>query len=39
MQSEPKLLAVYLHGFNMRVSGGWPELSERLASDEHLKLA
>ncbi len=36
---EPKLLAVYLHCFNMQVPGGWPELSEKLASDEHLKLA
>ncbi len=36
---EPKLLAVYLHCFNMQVPGGWPELSEKLASDERLKLA
>ncbi len=36
---EPKLLAVYLHCFNMQVVGGWPELSEILASDERLKLA
>jgi hypothetical protein len=36
---EPKLLAVYLHCFNMQVPGGWPELSEKLASDERLALA
>ena len=36
---EPKLFAVYLHCFNMQVPGGWPELSEKLASDERLKLA
>jgi hypothetical protein len=36
---EPKLLAVYLHCFNMQVPGGWPELSGKLASDERLKLA
>lgn len=36
---DPKLLAVYLHCFNMQVPGGWPELSEKLATDERLKLA
>jgi hypothetical protein len=36
---EPKILAVYLHCFNMQVPGGWPELSEKLASDERLALA
>jgi hypothetical protein len=36
---EPKILAVYLHCFNMQVNGGWPELSEKLASDERLALA
>jgi hypothetical protein len=36
---EPKLLAVYLHCFNMQVPGGWPELSEKLATDERLALA
>ena len=29
---EPKLLALYLHCFNMQVPGGWPELTEKLAS-------
>ena len=36
---DPKLLAVYLHCFNMQTPGGWAELSEKLASDERLKLA
>ena len=36
---DPKLLALYLHCFNMQVPGGWPELSEKLASDERLVLA
>jgi len=36
---EPKLLTVYLHCFNMQVSGGWPELNEKLASDPRLVLA
>lgn len=36
---DPKLLTVYLHCFNMQVPGGWPELNEKLASDERLKLA
>lgn len=36
---DHKLLALYLHCFNMQVPGGWPELSEKIASDERLKLA
>ena len=36
---DPKLLTLYLHCFNMQVPGGWPELSEKLASDERLVLA
>lgn len=36
---EPKLFTLYLHCFNMQVPGGWPELSEKLASDERLVLA
>ncbi len=36
---EPKLFATYLHCFNMQVPNGWPELTEKLASDERLKLA
>ena len=34
-----KLLALYLHCFNMQVPGGWPDLTEKLSSDERLKLA
>ena len=36
---DPKLLTVYLHCFNLQVQGGWPELSEKLASDARLQLA
>ena len=36
---EPKLFALYLHCFNMQVPGGWPELTEKLSSDERLVLA
>lgn len=36
---DPKLLTLYLHCFNMQLPGGWPELSEKLASDERLVLA
>ena len=36
---EPRLLAVYLHCFNMQTPNGWPELSAKLESDERLKLA
>lgn len=36
---DPKLLTLYLHCFNMQVPGGWPELTEKLASDERLTLA
>ncbi len=36
---DPKLLTLYLHCFNMQVPGGWPELSEKLTSDERLVLA
>jgi hypothetical protein len=36
---DNKLLTLYLHCFNMQVAGGWPELSEKLTSDERLKLA
>jgi hypothetical protein len=35
---DPKLLTLYLHCFNLQVPGGWPELTERLSSDERLKL-
>lgn len=36
---DPKLFTLYLHCFNMQVPGGWPELSEKLTTDERLKLA
>ena len=36
---EPKLFTVYLHCFNMQTPGGWPELSEKLATDARLALA
>ena len=36
---DPKLFALYLYCFNMQVPGGWPELTEKLASDERLVLA
>ena len=36
---DPKIFTVYLHCFNMQVLGGWPELNEKLNSDERLKLA
>jgi hypothetical protein len=36
---DPKLLTLYLHCFNMQVQGGWPELTEKLTSDERLTLA
>ena len=36
---DPKLLTLYLHCFNLQVPGGWPELTEKLQSDERLVLA
>lgn len=36
---DPKLVTVYLQCFNMQVPGGWPVLTDKLASDERLKLA
>jgi hypothetical protein len=36
---DPKLFTLYLHCFNMQQPGGWPELSDKLNSDERLKLA
>lgn len=36
---DPKLVTLYLHCFNLQVPEGWPELSEKLSSDERLKLA
>jgi hypothetical protein len=36
---DPKLLTLYLRCFNLQVDGGWPALSEKLASDPRLVLA
>ncbi len=36
---SPSLTTLYLQVFNMQRSGGWPALTEILASDDRLKLA
>lgn len=36
---DPKIFTVYLHCFNMQTPNGWPVLTEKLESDERLKLA
>ena len=36
---DPKLVALYLHVFNLQVAGGWAALTAKLAADERLKLA
>jgi hypothetical protein len=36
---DPKIFTLYLHCFNMQLAGGYPTLTEKLASDERLKLA
>jgi hypothetical protein len=36
---EPKVIAVYLHCFNMQNPGGWPELTALLQEDSRLALA
>jgi hypothetical protein len=36
---DHKLLALYLHCFNMQVPGGWPELTAKIETDERLKLS
>jgi hypothetical protein len=36
---DPKIFTLYLHCFNMQVAGGYAALTEKLASDERLKLA
>jgi hypothetical protein len=36
---DPKLVALYLHVFNLQAPGGWDALTAKLASDERLKLA
>jgi hypothetical protein len=38
-ERDPKLVALYLHVFNLQVPGGWPSLSAKLAADERLALA
>ena len=35
---EPRLVALYLHVFNMQAPGGWPALGEKLAGDPRLTL-
>lgn len=35
---DPKLLTLYLRCFNLQIPGGWPELTEKLASDGRLTL-
>ena len=36
---DPKLITLYLRCFNLQVPNGWPELSDKLASDPRLTLA
>ena len=36
---DPKIFTLYLHCFNMQVAGGYPNLTEKIESDERLKLA
>ncbi len=36
---DPKIFTLYLLCFNMQVAGGYASLTEKLASDERLKLA
>ena len=38
-QSDQKIVALYLHVFNMQREGGWDNLNARLASHEQLKFA
>jgi hypothetical protein len=35
---DPSLVALYLHVFNMQQEGGWPNLSDRLANHEALRM-
>lgn len=37
--NDAKLIAVYLHIFNLQTQAGWQSLTEALASDERLKLS
>jgi hypothetical protein len=36
---DPRLFTLYLECFNLQVTGGWTALTEKLNSDERLKLA
>lgn len=36
---DPKLIALYLHCFNMQKEGGWDSITQKLESDERLTLA
>lgn len=36
---DPKVVTLYLLCFNMQIPAGWPNLTEKLATDERLKLA
>jgi hypothetical protein len=36
---DPKLVTLYLICFNMQIPNGWPTLTEKLATDDRLKLA
>ena len=36
---DPKIFTLYLHCFNMQLLGGYPALTEKIESDERLKLA
>lgn len=36
---DPRIFTIYLYCFNMQVEGGYVELTEKLESDERLKLA
>lgn len=36
---DPKIFTLYLHCFNMQRMGGYPTLTEKIESDERLKLA
>lgn len=36
---DPKLVALYLHVFNLQTPGGWESLTAKLASDSRLALA
>jgi hypothetical protein len=36
---DAKIFTLYLYCFNMQAAGGYPTLTEKLESDERLKLA